>query len=238
MKGKIFQKSEAIKLRKENGMSLRDISKQLSVSKGSVSRWVKDIVLTEEQKENLKNKMEINRNSFTSKYARSHLFGNSYVRDKYLKIRLQYQEEGKFLIKNKGLNFISGCMLYWAEGKKDKNVLEFANTDLNMMKFFLDFLRKNFQISEEKIALYIRSYSKNGISIEDIKNKWLQILNLQESNIRKIYIDQDKRKGSNKNIGKHPYGIGCINLCRTDIVQKIYGAIQEYVGFKDTKWLG
>jgi len=39
---------------------------------------------------------------------------------------------------------LAGCMLYWAEGFKKKNVVDFGNSDANMMKYFLFFLsRKN-----------------------------------------------------------------------------------------------
>ena len=40
---------EAIRMRKEDGKSIGDIAKKLVVSKGSVSRWVRDVELTEEQ---------------------------------------------------------------------------------------------------------------------------------------------------------------------------------------------
>jgi len=51
-------KKRARKLRKE-GESVGKISKILQVSKGSVSLWVRDIELTEEQKEKLKDNLRI-----------------------------------------------------------------------------------------------------------------------------------------------------------------------------------
>ena len=44
------KREEARRLRRENGMAITDICKQLSVAKSSVSVWVRDIILTEEQK--------------------------------------------------------------------------------------------------------------------------------------------------------------------------------------------
>jgi transposase-like protein len=225
MKGKYLQKLEAIKLRKEKGFSIQEIATHLLVAKSSVSNWVRDYPLTEQQRECLNKKVNHNR------------FGNTYARDSFLKVRLRYQEEGREMVKTLDSNFIAGCMLFWAEGSKKRNTICFVNSDLNMMRFFINFLRKYFVINEEKIALYINCYSRNELTIEEIKNKWLEVMSLKDSNIRKIYIDRDKRSGSNKSIGKLPYGVGTFYINRTDIIQKIYGAIQEQAQFKELKWL-
>ncbi len=46
-------REEARRLRSEQGMAITDICKRLGVAKSSVSVWVRDIVLNEEQKEAL-----------------------------------------------------------------------------------------------------------------------------------------------------------------------------------------
>ena len=51
---KLKEKEESRRLRSE-GLSITRIAKQLNVGKASVSYWVRDIVLTEEQK-NVRNK--------------------------------------------------------------------------------------------------------------------------------------------------------------------------------------
>lgn len=38
----------------------------------------------------------------------------------------------------KGLH-LAGCMLYWAEGAKSRNTIEFANSDPNMVRLFCRF---------------------------------------------------------------------------------------------------
>jgi hypothetical protein len=43
-------------------------------------------------------------------------------------------------------------MLYWAEGGKTRNDIRFSNGDVELLKFFLNFLRKYFNIKEEKIG--------------------------------------------------------------------------------------
>ena len=31
---------------------------------------------------------------------------------------------------------MAGCLLYWAEGSKDRNTMHFANSDINLVRFF------------------------------------------------------------------------------------------------------
>lgn len=55
MKPKLLERARARQLRSQ-GFSIKEITKKLKVSKGSVSSWVKGIELTETQKERLKEK--------------------------------------------------------------------------------------------------------------------------------------------------------------------------------------
>jgi len=42
-------------------------------------------------------------------------------------------------------------MLYWAEGEKDRNALRFYNSDPEMVRFFVFFLKKYFDLRDEEI---------------------------------------------------------------------------------------
>ena len=50
---KTNERAKARRLRKDNGMSLKDISIRLGVSKSSVSLWVRDVILTPSQEKAL-----------------------------------------------------------------------------------------------------------------------------------------------------------------------------------------
>jgi predicted transcriptional regulator len=51
---KLIERDEARRLRREEGLAIRVIAEQLGVSKSSVSVWTRDIELTEEQHEQLR----------------------------------------------------------------------------------------------------------------------------------------------------------------------------------------
>src|SRR5260370_10227949 len=113
------KRKEARRLRQELGLSINQICKHLGVAKSSVSVWVRDIQLTHEQKQTLEQQH----------YAyRAQANGATNAR-KYREIRRQYQDEGRANAREHDPLHIAGCMLYWAEGRKNKNWLVLTNSN-------------------------------------------------------------------------------------------------------------
>ena len=64
----------------------------------------------------------------------------------------------KFTLKEKEL-FITGIMLYWAEGwKKNSKYVAFANSDPKMIQLFLKFLHKICGIHKDRLHLGLHLY--------------------------------------------------------------------------------
>jgi len=221
-------RSEARRLRKEEGKSVGEITKQLGVSKGSVSLWVRDIVLSDEQQNKLMQR--------SKKQNGGSWKGSQAVKAKHLETRREFQERGRKKIVNGASDlYKSGCTLYWAEGSKKRNTVVFVNSDVSMMKVFVMFLLKCFNIKKEDICLTINCYLNNGLTIEDIENYWLYELGeLPRVCLRKhtIKYGDDSRRSN-----RLKYGICRVGVCRTEVVQEIYGAIQEMFNFTNSDWL-
>lgn len=217
------QKQEARILRAA-GKSIKYIAKNLQVSVGSVSAWVRDIELTKEQVNMLSNNNPI--------YNQQNLGAKS-RKDKASILRKHYQDEGRIMAKTDNQLHAIGCMLYWAEGAKSRTKCSFTNSDVNMMKLFIKFIREIFFVPNDKIIIMVNCYINNGLSIDDIENYWLQELQLQKLSVRKhtINIKPISSQGKKKNL--LPYGVCTIRIYDTKIVQHIYGAIQEYGMFSN-----
>ena len=130
-------------------------------------------------------------------------------------------------------------MLYWAEGAKSKNTLKFANSDASMVRFFVRFLRDCFGIPDEDFLLRINVYLGNGHSVDQIHAYWLGILGLPEECARKPTLNHFPTSSSGLRPNKLPYGVCTVGVKRsTWLVQHIFGAIQEYAGFDEPRWLG
>jgi len=133
---------------------------------------------------------------------------------------------------------MAGCMLYWAEGSKDRNQLHFANSDPNMMRFFWRFLCKALNVKPADATLRLNVYTTNGLTLRAIEDYWLIELDLPRSCLRSHTLNHTPTSSSGKKKNRLPYGVCSLRILRsTPLIQHIYGAIQEYAGFEEPRWL-
>jgi hypothetical protein len=219
MEAKTKERQEARKLRR-GGWSFSRILSKVSASKSSISAWVRDIKLTDSQKTKL---MKDGATVWGEKW-----------REKWRNKRRSYQEAGKQQAKQGDLLHMAGCMLYWAEGSKCRNSVRFVNSDINMMRLFVMFLRRCYQVKASEITLKVSCYLDHGLSLRNIENWWLKELGLANASLRKGTVVKPRKKHKRK---KLKYGVCTVRVNKTEIIQSIYGAIQEYGGFQDNRWL-
>lgn len=219
---KIKEKAVARQLRKD-GCSIKEIAKKLKVSVSSVSLWCRNIILPYDKRIAL---------------AKRQGLGGARTKKLYRKKREVFQFEGTKRIRcSKSSLFISGCMLYWAEGTKNRKQISFANADVDMMKFFVRFLIECFDFSKERLAISIHCYTDLH-SQKEIENYWLQNLGLSCCCLKKTIVNAISIESKKKRFGKLPYGTCHLRLSDVRIVQQIWGAIQKFVGFERLEWLG
>ena len=121
----------------------------------------------------------------------------------------------------------TGCMLYWAEGSKGKWSVEFANSNVEMVKIFVNFIDRCFD-AKDKITVNIHCYLNNGISEDDVHLYWVKHLNLDLSCFRKLIVPKKHKFSQVKKKGKLPYGVCHIRIHSVELLYRIYGAIEEY----------
>src|SRR3954451_2996288 len=107
MKAKPTAKAEARRLRRELGMPMKRIAREVGVSLSSVSLWVRDIELRPEHRERNRRQAYAQRATTWSDLNRAK--------------RARYQAEGRARARKGEALHQAGCMLYWAEGSKDRN---------------------------------------------------------------------------------------------------------------------
>ncbi len=206
-------KSRELRLK---GYSLNRIAKEVGASQSSIRLWTSDIKLSEEQK--LKIKEDSNKSRGTKN------------RDIYLKQRLKWQQEGKELAKLKDPTFYFFCALYWGEGSKNKNCLSLSNSDPHLLVTYISFLRSFFKLNDNEISIKINCYTDIK-TLEEIEFYWLSLLNLPITSLKHSSVN--KPKDSKR---KLEYGTCTIQVNKTEILQKVYGAIQEIGNFSNTFW--
>ena len=216
---------------RRSGLSYKRIAARLGVSPSSAYAWTRDIELTPEQ---VAHNLRGPRGPLNPDRIRRAAAGWS--RRCRLK-RLSYQEEGRARARDGDLLHQAGCMLYWAEGAKARNSLKLSNSDPNMVRFFRRFLTDSLGVPIEKISVTLNVYTTNGMSIDEIERHWLDLLELPPTAARKHTLNHMPTSSSGRARNKLPYGVCSLRVCSGRVVQHIFGAIQEYGGFDEPRWL-
>src|SRR5215211_3359845 len=166
------ERAEARRLRREDGMPVKRIAARLRVSASSVSHWVRDIELTPEQRErNLSGpKGPQNPEHIAARVAA--------WREAARARRRAAQERGREQARRKDLMHAMGCMLFWAEGSKERNQASLCNSDPNMLAFFRRFLTDSVGVDPSRFRIRLHVYLGNGLTIQEIEQYWLDVLEL------------------------------------------------------------
>lgn len=225
---KTRERELARRIRRDEGAAINEIAERVGVSKSSVSLWVRDIQLTTEQEQAL-----LARNPA---YNRQ-LSGWTKAADFRRRQRVGYQDDGQRRARLQDPGFVAGCMLYWAEGSKKRNQLQFANSDPVMARFFVDFLKKYFNLRGDEIRITCHLYADHLEQQVDIKEHWLDELGLPRESLRKSVVNVYSKYSQRKRVGNLPYGTCRVVVSRTWVTQTIFGAIQEIGGFTRDAWL-
>jgi hypothetical protein len=224
---KLDEQAAARRLRGE-GEAVKSIAAQLGVSVSSVSRWVRDIELSAEQREAL---------SLRNPSLVGHPAG-AVARAAYaLAQRRAWQEEGRALARAGDPLHRSGCFLYWAEGTKTRNTATLTNSDPDLLLVFRRFLRQCYAVPDDRLAFSVNCFLGNGLSLEEIEAYWLDELELPRTCLRAATVNTPS-SASRRRGRTLVHGTGRLSVSSTAIVQSIYGAIQEYAGIDRPEWLG
>jgi hypothetical protein len=220
----------ARELRRE-GLSYKRIAAALGVSVSSAHLWTRDIELTAEQKAfNLRGPRGPQNPELVRRRAERWAAKS---RD----LRLVCQHEGRATAHRGDPLHQAGCMLYWAEGAKARNSIQFSNSDPHMVALFRRFLTEALAIPRGAILFSINVYTNNGLSLAEIERHWLDQLDLPAGNARKHMANHMPTSSSGRAKNKLPYGVCTLRVHNTWMLQHIYGAIQEYAGFEKPAWL-
>ena len=184
---KFDEKLKAIKLRKL-GYSYDKILREIDVSKSTLSIWLRDVVLTFEQKRKLLKGRALSRYAAAKAQQRRRI-------EKTERIVKEAKQEAKSLVKR--LLFLPGLMLYWAEGAKSNETIKFSNSDPLMIEFMMRWFREICKVPEKKfrIALHVHSLHCR----KDVEKYWSKITDVSLNQFQKTYV-KPTSLGQRKNI--------------------------------------
>jgi transposase-like protein len=217
------QVRQAARELRSQGRSIKAIARELHIAQSTASVWVHDVPLTEEQRERLAALTDRQRAGLATSTRRAR------------EARLQAQALGRLVARVDEPLHRAGCMLYWAEGSKNRNAVIFTNSDDGMMGFFLRFLRECYEVTDDQVRLSVNCFLNNGKTLREIEAWWLGSLGLPPSSLAKATVNRPS--SASKGV-RRPlvHGTARLTVWSTRIVQSIYGAIQEYAGIERPEW--
>ncbi len=200
---KEVEKIEALRLRGK-GFSYREILEKVPVAKSTLSLWLRNVGLSNRQKQRLTDKKLAAmkrgwKNAQWIKIKRS------------LEIRKNAEAELSSLSKRE--RWLSGIMLYWAEGSKERVLgkapgIRFSNSDVAMLVLFRSWLMEFLDVRKEQLRYEL--YIHENADWSAAKKFWASKLHISKDSIR-VYFKRNHPKPNRRNIGSSYQGL--IRIC-------------------------
>ena len=204
------KKKLAIQLRKD-GNSYSQITKEIGVVKSTLSYWLKDIEISEKAKKKIS---ERSYERSTLKLIQRNKRQTILAKERVEEIKLIGENEFKIFAKDD--LFIIGVSLYWAEGYKKGaygskwKVVDFVNSDEEMIILMMKFFRKYFKEYEEKFKIQIIVHP--NVNIDKAVIRWSEVTGLTKDKFIKTCAKLNKSSKGIRNKKSLPFGTAHIRI--------------------------
>jgi transcriptional regulator with XRE-family HTH domain len=195
-------RERAIELRRQ-GWSYRESREELDVSKSSLSLWLRDVSLAEEQQARLQLLQDAGR----TKAAQT-------IRARRLARREATIEHARSQIRAVGESelFVAGLVAYWSEGSKAKpwrpgEKVTFCNSDPSLIRLFLRWLDL-IGVSRERVTCTLMIHE--SAAVDAAHAFWVAETGLPASQFRKATLKRHNPKTTRGNTGSDYHG--CLSI--------------------------
>jgi hypothetical protein len=146
--------------------------------------------------------------------------------EKWRAVRRRCQEEGRRRARLRDPIYAAGCMLYWAEGGKTPNQVRLSNSDPEVIRFFVTFLRRYFGVTDDRICVYCNLFVDHEARQREIEDFSLDVASVDRCSLRKSTINRYSKYSQKKRKNKLAYGTCRVVVSDVRILQTILGSIQ------------
>lgn len=213
---KYLLKEQAISLRK-NGYSLKEISQDLNIAKSTASLWLRDIELDAKALERLQTVVK-----------KGQLKAAENKKEKTSLLLQEFKSDAERLLEKIDLNpdmmKICCAIMYWCEGGKyDHRVVQFTNSDPNLVGAFLHLMRSSFELDESKfrICMHLHDYHTENRQ----KFFWSKVTAIPKSQFIKSY----RKENTGKRIRKDYQGCIMIKYYDANVIRELLAVGQAFL---------
>ncbi|MCL4391864.1 helix-turn-helix domain-containing protein [Patescibacteria group bacterium] len=221
-------KEQALKLRL-SGKSYAEISRELGIPKATLSDWFSQLILPPFAQQKIQKRTRerslaglLNRNKNQTALA--------------IRRRDKTRSRAQKMIGNISRRelLLIGTALYWAEGYKRTKVkngrelthhpVSLTNSDPNLIKLFLRFLREICNVPETKIHADVRIYEH--LNEKQLLEFWSRTTNIRKEKFSKFYYGISKSSLGKRPFNILPFGTIQIRVNDTKLFHTIMGWIE------------
>jgi len=218
------EKEKAKTLRKR-GRSAGEIAESLGVSKTTARRWTAGVEIGPGARRRL------DRRRADGSVAGANVMRETARERREADAEAACAAASRIIDSPAGSRFISGLMLYWAEGSNNRSRFQFSNKDPEMIRFMMDWLREFGGVPEGKFRFQLKIY--DFVDHEASCEFWRRTTGIPRSQWYKKQVY--RRRGSKGSVS--PYGLATVSVNSTRLASRITGwlrAARSHIGNPDS----
>jgi transcriptional regulator with XRE-family HTH domain len=223
MRPKSSQRLLAEKLRREQGLSYRDIAVRLNLSKSTLSGWLKDISLTPAQAARLQKRQQENRAGFATR-------ASPINRQRYTQARQAAYQAGAEVVARlpeaTQVDELAFALLYLGEGTKGRGKVQVASMDADILRFVCWALRQLYRIDESRLSLRLNLIELARSREKTLIGWWARALGVAPGQFTKTQFDA---RSAGRRVSRDYRGVCTVTYSDTYLQQHILGLGQAYV---------
>jgi hypothetical protein len=211
-RGKLAEQMRARELRAQS-WTLQAIADELGVSKSSVSLWVRDVEFVPKPR----NRGHPKQTAHPMKLRKQAELDQC---------RIDADEWARDVTERE--RFVYGLALYAGEGFKTDGTLGMANTSPIVLRFFVDWLRRFFDVDETRLR--VRVYLHDGLDLDAANRFWSDTLDIPQHQFTMPY--RAVQRGTFRR-AKHVMGCPSVRYADSHLHRRVMAMIEAISSVAD-----
>jgi transcriptional regulator with XRE-family HTH domain len=223
MRAKSDRRLQTEAMRREQGLSYKEIEALTGVNRSTLSGWLKDIRLAPEQEARLQERLRANRSAFAARALPIN-------RERHERVRKEAYASGAQvaldLDTERAVDELALAMLYAGEGAKRSGVVQIANMNPDVLRYFLWALRFLYNIDEHRLSFRLNIVAAARPNESAHKLWWCEQLGCQPDQFSKSQFDSRSPPAV---ITDDYHGVCTVTHSSTRLQQRILGLAWTYM---------